>query len=75
MAASQQGPVTLYCTVLYCTVLHCTVLYCTVLHCTVLCDLSVPAVFQGEQLQLTRSPAVTPPASFYSAPVRSQEWC
>ena len=50
-------------------VLHCTVLHCTVLYCT------VPAVLQGEQLQVTRSPAVTPPASFYSAPVRGQEWC
>ena len=50
-------------------VLHCTVLYCTVLYCT------VPAVLQGEQLQVTRSPAVTPPASFYSAPVRGQQWC
>ena len=46
-----------------------TVLYCTVLYCT------VPAVLQGEQLQVTRSPAVTPPASFYSAPVRDQQWC
>ena len=49
--------------VLHCTVLYCTALYCTVLYCTVL---------QGEQLQVTRSPAVTPPASFYSAPVRDQ---
>ena len=47
-------------------VLHCSVLYCTALYCTVL---------QGEQLQVTRSPAVTPPASFYSAPVRGQQWC
>ena len=55
--------------VLHCTVLYCTVLYCTVLYCT------VPAVLQGEQLQVTRSPAVTRPASFYSAPVRGQQWC